>query len=672
MSAVSLQPTDDPRMVYFHGNTFPYKDLIKAMPGHKWEKKLRRWELPIESVPDALRIFPSLIVSEGVKQAHQAVTNRQQAAIAAKSTDFHTVEPESIQGLKGSLRRYQQVGANFLMTLARHEGGILAFDMGLGKSITSLAWFLKLKSLGVVDKLMIVSPSPLKYATWAKEVQKFTTLGWVVIDGDKAETVTWDDGTVEKLDGRSLREVQYQQHEFGVDVTIMNYELFRYDTASQGHTHVRYLTEEEVDVFAGFRQAHALRLNKAESNARVKRNATRDMLDYAGFNSRKGFTVRGSKKPEFVATFDLPKIIPTITDRWMVVLDEAHRIKNPTSETTKALLTSLAPAGRKVLGTGTPLENNIQELWSLVDFCRPGLLGSYPKFIERYAELDFFNNPIAPKPQMMGELRERIAPIMIRMTKAEALPDLPPLERVNYDVHMTPLQKKLYGDIKQGIIESAQTGEFTYIEALVQITRVQQCVDSPALLRKLFENPDLPEDSGKLTLLKDILLDLNIQSNKFILFSQYREMTDILYDWLDREGILPKSAVGYIKGGTKAADFERVRQGFQDYTWGQTGNLQCVLMTTAGNYGLDLYNARYVICFDELFNPQKMEQVLSRGHRSGNTTGVTAITMTTVNSYEEKKRDILERKREVFNAIVDESDEAFAKLFTLKELIELI
>jgi SNF2 family DNA or RNA helicase len=149
-------------------------------------------------------------------------------------------------------------------------------------------------------------------------------------------------------------------------------------------------------------------------------------------------------------------------------------------------------------------------------------------------------------------------------------------------------------------------------------------------------------------------------------------MTDILYDWLDREGILPKSAVGYIKGGTKAADFERVRQGFQDYTWGQTGNLQCVLMTTAGNYGLDLYNARYVICFDELFNPQKMEQVLSRGHRSGNTTGVTAITMTTVNSYEEKKRDILERKREVFNAIVDESDEAFAKLFTLKELIELI
>lgn len=671
MSSVSLQTTEDPRIVYFHGNTFSYKDIISAMPGRRWDKKLKRWELPIESVADALRIFPTLGISADVRKLHNAMQERQQAALDAKAANVLTVVPQDIHGLKGNLRPYQQVGTNFLMTMEEGEGGVLAFDMGLGKSITGLALYLLLRKLGIVDKLMIVCPSPLKYATWAKEVQKFTDLEYIVIDGDKPEVVTWDDGVTEKLEGRALREVQYQQHLYGVPVTIMNYELFRYDGESKGHTHIRYLTEEEMETMAALRLKYSVQLNKAESNKRVKKKAIDDMLHYAGLNPRR-HTVRGSKKPEFVETFDLPKIMPNIDKRWMVILDEAHRIKNPTSETTKALLKTLEPANRKVLGTGTPLENNIQELWSLVDFCRPGLLGSYPKFIERYAELDFFGNPIAPKPQMMDELRKKIAPIMIRVTKAEALPHLPPLERVNYDVHMTPLQKKLYGQIKQGIIESATTGEFTYIEALVQITRVQQCVDSPALLRKLFENPDLPEEGGKLNLLKDILTDLNVPANKFILFSQYREMTDILYDWLEREGVLPKSAIGYIKGGTKAADFERVRSGFQDYTWGQPGNLQCVLMTTAGNYGLDLYNARYVICFDELFNPQKMEQILSRGHRSGNTTGVTAITMTTVDSYEERKRDMLERKREVFSAIVDESDEAFAKLFTTKELLELI
>lgn len=605
---VSLQLTEDTKTVYFNGSTFSYKDLIKAIAGSRWHKKGKRWEIPLESVGDAVRIFPTLLVGDEVKTAFGSLQQRQKQAIDIKNKDFTKVKPKDIKGLKGKLRPYQQVGVDFLDTLEDGEGAVLAFDMGLGKSFTALAYFQKLKNAGIVDYLLVVCPSPLKYATWATEVKKFTELEYIVIDGEKREIVEWDDGTKEKMTGKRLREIQYQQWEFDTPVMIMNYELFLhdYDKGKHGTNHWT------------------------------------------------------------------PGILPKINKRWMVVLDEAHRIKNPKATTTKNLINHLRPSLRKVLGTGTPLENNIQELWSLTDFCRPGLLGNYFKFLDRYVELDYFGTPVAPKPQMMAELKERIAPIMIRKTKAEALPDLPPLVRMDYPVEMTAVQKKLYAQVKEGILQNMQTGEFSYLEVIVQITRLQQVVDSPALLRKVLEDPSLPEEGGKLNRLKDLLGDMNVKDNKFILFSQYKEMTDILYDWLQREGILPKDEIGYIKGGTKSTEFERVRKGFQSYTWGQPGNVQCVLMTTAGNYGLDLSAGKYVICFDQLFNPQKMEQILSRAHRSGNMTGVTAITLTTTGSYEEKKQQVLDKKRELFTAFVDESDEAFARLFSKQELIDMI
>lgn len=461
------------------------------------------------------------------------------------------------------------------------------------KSLTSLAYALDLKNKGEIDHILVVCPAKLKYATWEKEVKKWTDLEYIVIDGDKREVVEWEDGTKEKLTGAKLREVQYQQYLFGCDVIIMNYELF-----------------------------------------------LRDM-----------------------------DIIPPINERWAVILDEAHRIKNPKAQTTKNLIKKLKPAGRKILGTGTPLENNIQELWTLVDFCRPNLLGSYYKFVERYVETDYFGTPIAPKPQMLPELMKKLEPIMIRKSKNEALPDLPPLTIQNYPVEMTKEQRKLYKQVKDGIIEIVREAgtEFTYLEALAQITRLQQVCDSPALLRKVLEDDSLPIESGKLLDLENILSEINPKENKFILFSQYAEMTDILYDWLIKKNILPKEQIGYVKGGIKASKIEEIRKGFQE------GDIQCVLMTTAGNYGLDLYEATYVICFDQLFNPQKMEQIYSRAHRNGAKKPITVINLITVDSYEEKKLEILEAKRDLFKAVIEEDEQVMKKLFSSpQDILNLI
>ena len=599
---IKLEMAND-KKAYFDGKTFDFRLLIKSIAGSAWDKKAKRWEIPLESMEDAVRLIPSVEISDDVKKAYQTLNERLRKTVQIKDTDESKVSTE-VKGLKGKLYPYQAVGKEFLMTLAQGEGAVLAFDMGLGKSLTALATFIELRNRKIVDKLLVVCPSPLKYSTWEKEVRKWTSLEYVVVDGDKREQVEWEDGTKEKLTGRRLREVQYQQHEYGVPVTIVNYELFLRDA--------------------------------------------------------------GSKAPAKTSEADLDKyrdIMPDIDERWMVVLDEAHRIKNPKAQTTKNLIRKLAKAGRKVLGTGTPLENSVQELWSLINFCREGLLGNYYKFLDRYVDVDYFGNPTAPKPHMMAELKKRIDPIMLRKSKAEALPDLPPLTVQEYWVDMTKTQKDLYKQAKDGIIQNLETKEFSYLEVLAQITRLQQICDSPALMREVFGNKELPEESGKLNELGNIIRDINPQTNKFILFSQYAEMTDILYNWMITENVLPKHQIGYVKGGNKPSETARVQDRFQN------GDIQCIIMTTAGNYGLDLSAGSYVICYDQLFNPQKMEQIYARAHRNGVKSAVTAINLITRDSYEERKLSILESKRELFDAFVDEDTKVFEKLFGSVERI---
>lgn len=586
-----LRLTEDRQLAYFDGKTLSFKNIIKAIPGADWKKKERRWVIPIESVGDAKRIWPSLEVSPDVLEAHQALKSRYEQALAAKTINVNSLSTH-IPGIKGQLYPYQAQGKAFLDSFGHCEGGILAFDMGLGKSISSLATFVDWKNKGIVDYCLVVCPSPLKYSTWEKELKKWTDLTYTVIDGDKSMYVDWDDNTVSKLDGKKLREVQYMQWQFGASVIIMNYELFLHDS---------------------------------------------DILKHL-----------------------------KVSDRWAVIMDECQRVKNHKSKTTKNLMKLVRPAGKKILGSGTPLENNIEELWSLADICKPGILGSYFRFQERYCETDYFGRVVAPKPELMQELKDRLAPIMFRMTKKEALPNLPELVELNYWVDMTPVQAELYKDIKEGIIANAATCDFTYIEALAQLTRFQQLLDSPRLLAEVVGHPDLPIESGKLKELENIVKDLDPTRTKFILFSQYREMTDILYSWLQDKKLLKKEQIGYIRGGMKSSEVAAIQAGFQ------TGSLQLVLMTTAGNYGIDLSAGSYVICYDCLFNPQKMAQIYARAHRNGVKSAVTAINLLTKGTYEEKKLNILESKKELFRAMIDSDDKAFAKLFTVQDLMSLM
>lgn len=355
-----------------------------------------------------------------------------------------------------------------------------------------------------------------------------------------------------------------------------------------------------------------------------------------------------------------------------LLVSNCHRIKNSKAITTKNLIKHCEPAGRKFLLSGTPLENNLEELWSIVNFARKGLLGTFSKFKDRYLETDFWGTPIAPKNK--PELIRKIAPIIMRRRKDEVKNKLPPLTEQVYWVEMTELQRKLYKTLSDGILETIDaTGEeeTSYLTVLAMLTRLQQLLDSPALLREVMMDENLPLDSGKLRELESILTDINPRENKIIVFSQYRSMANILYARLTE--LYGVEQVRYIHGGVN-----NQLRGIYQNEFQESDTVRVMVLTTAGNYGLDLYKASYVILYDQLFNPQKMAQVISRAHRNGAINPVTAIHLMTKDSYEERKAEILETKKVLFKEIIDgeapEDDDIvlIKQNFTLAELKSLV
>ncbi|WP_276207004.1 C-terminal helicase domain-containing protein [Natranaerobius trueperi] len=183
---------------------------------------------------------------------------------------------------------------------------------------------------------------------------------------------------------------------------------------------------------------------------------------------------------------------------------------------------------------------------------------------------------------------------------------------------------------------------------------MQQLLDSPALLRDTFNDPELPVESGKLRELPNILEDANLKENKVIIFSQFKTMANILYDYL--KGKYGEEALRYINGDTNG----QLKGIYQD-DFNERDEVRIMIITEAGNYGLDLPSANYVICYDQLFNPQKMNQVLSRAHRSGVQGDVFGIHMATRGSYEEQKLKILQDKEELFAMTIEDLKSLFKR-----------
>lgn len=657
------------------------KDMVKSLPGRTWNASAKVWEVPVENFESVLKKFPGAMVHPEVHRIFEEVRLQIEKALEIKEL---TDADRRVPGLKGELYPYQAVGKEFLGVLRDGEGAVLGFDMGLGKTICAIASFLDLYNAGEAKRCLVVCPASLKYSTWEKEIKKWTDLSYIVIDGDpyspedREVLIDYEEEDwVYNPDGTRKFEMEpvygsWETVDLKMPIPFMSltgdFEKEILPRLPKSYS-MRDLPGDVV-VEDGMVVAVKMKPYLRDKKTFLKKKTgvvSEKVVRMSGKDLRR-VQYQQDDRVFMIVNYELflhdTDIIPKIDDNWVIILDECHRIKSTKAKTSKNLLKHCEGAKRKFLLSGTPLENNIAELWNIVDFARSGLLGTFYKYKERYILMDPYGNMIAPKPQLLPELKQKIAPIILRRRKEEVLPDLPPLVELPYWVDMLPEQKALYTEVREGILAN-QNGEVDYMTVLAQLTRFQQILDSPALLADLLPDRELTEDSGKLQELWNILEDINVMENKVIVFSQYRSMTDILYRHISQKyGV---GAVRYISGQTN-----NQLRGVYQHDFQNDERVRIIIITTAGNYGLDLYKASYVICYDQLFNPQKMNQVISRAHRNGAEQKVTAIHLLTRDSYEERKIRLLEEKKEVFGAVIDDDLDYMKSILTKAELKELI
>jgi hypothetical protein len=306
----------------------------------------------------------------------------------------------------------------------------------------------------------------------------------------------------------------------------------------------------------------------------------------------------------------------------IVALDEAQNIKNPSAKVSRAACE--LDANHRLCLSGTPIENHLGELWSLMRFLLPGFLGTLEAFRTR------FQTPIEKEEdeERRDDLKNRIAPLILRRTKDQVASELPPKTILVHPIDLTTEQKDLYETVRatmdkrvrdaiaaQGIEQS----RIVFLDALLKLRQI--CCD-PRLL-SLEEAQGLK--SAKLDYLGDLLTTLREEGRRVLLFSQFTTMLKLIGEKLDQLGI------GYIKLTGASKDRGSLVKKFQD------GNVPLFLISLkAGGTGLNLTAADTVIHYDPWWNPAAEAQATDRAYRIGQTKPVFVHKLICSNSVEER------------------------------------
>lgn len=334
-----------------------------------------------------------------------------------------------------------------------------------------------------------------------------------------------------------------------------------------------------------------------------------------------------------------------------LILDEAQHIKNPgtvNSQNCKSL-----HADHRIVLTGTPLENSSEDLWSIVDFLHPGMLGTFNAFRSYYAD-------IRESAELQQDLAARVAPFLKRRTKAEVCQELPPKEERMIFCEMLPEQRELYEAIRadghRQLARFAQGDSRANAEIFTTLLRLRQVCCHPGLL------PDAPNvPSAKFELLQELVMEHIDSHHKMLLFSQFTSMLGKITEWLDTDRI----PYEYLDGST------RNRQNHVDKFNNDPAIPLFLLSLKAGGTGLNLTSADTVILCDPWWNPAVELQATDRTHRIGQTRPVRSLKLLVKDSIEEKILTLQEQKQEIFDNVVDNPNVAGAK-FSIEELKYLL
>lgn len=321
-----------------------------------------------------------------------------------------------------------------------------------------------------------------------------------------------------------------------------------------------------------------------------------------------------------------------------LVLDEAQAIKNYQTKRFQAV-TELA-ADFRLATTGTPIENNLDELWTLFHFLNPGLLGSRDLFTKR------FSTPIESgnDPRARARLRDVVRPFILRRLKSEVLHELPPRTEITLSIEMEAEEKALYESLRRQAVERFEKdGEKRdTLAVLAELMKLRRLCCHPDLVV-----PGAKVEASKLEAFRELVSELLENGHKALVFSQFVDVLSILREQLDEMQV----AYQYLDGSTSQK--ERAKR-VADFQNGQ-GDLFLISLK-AGGTGLNLTAADFVIHYDPWWNPAVEDQASDRAYRMGQTRPVTVYRLVARGTIEEKIVELHRSKRDLASSLLEGTD----------------
>ncbi|XP_057210514.1 chromodomain-helicase-DNA-binding protein 4a [Triplophysa rosa] len=330
-----------------------------------------------------------------------------------------------------------------------------------------------------------------------------------------------------------------------------------------------------------------------------------------------------------------------------LVVDEAHRLKNNQSKFFRIL--NNYPLQHKLLLTGTPLQNNLEELFHLLNFLTPERFSNLEGFLEEFADI--------AKEDQIKKLHDMLGPHMLRRLKADVFKHMPSKTELIVRVELSPMQKKYYKFILTRNFEALNTrGGGNQVSLLNVVMDLKKCCNHPYLFpvaateaaklpNGMYEGSALTKAAGKLLLLQKMMKKLKEGGHRVLVFSQMTKMLDLLEDFLENEGYKYERIDGSITGGMRQEAIDRFNApGAPQFAF--------LLSTRAGGLGINLATADTVIIYDSDWNPHNDIQAFSRAHRIGQNKKVMIYRFVTKASVEERITQVAKKKMMLTHLVV--------------------
>ena len=345
-----------------------------------------------------------------------------------------------------------------------------------------------------------------------------------------------------------------------------------------------------------------------------------------------------------------------------IVLDEAQNIKNPTAKQSQAVRE--IPAGFRIALTGTPVENRLTELWSILDFLNPGFLGNRNFFQKRFAApIEKYGDR-----ESLNILRSLTQPFILRRLKTDKniIQDLPDKQEMNVFCGLSAEQAELYQQLVDNSLEEIEDSDGIKRRGLILtlLLRLKQLCNHPELLDKnnnkkaIVKTEDFSDRSGKLLRLEEMLEEIVDEGDRSLIFTQFSEWGKMLKPYLSEK---LKSEVMFLYGATPREARQEMVDRFQNEP---NGPKIFILSLKAGGTGLNLTRANHVFHVDRWWNPAVENQATDRAFRIGQKRNVQVHKFVCTGTLEERINDIIESKKELAEQTVNAGEQWLTDLDT--------